>query len=73
MSLVPHLILQRVTFLEGHPGCLALQTAIATLQGNKIQAQHSLQVGICLQQLPALTTTVTGHSSYCQTKPVSMI
>ena len=54
MCLVPYLILQRVTFLEGHPGCLALQTAIATLQGNMVQAQHSLQVRPCLQQLLAM-------------------
>ena len=40
----PALFLQRVTFLEGHPGCLALQIAIASLHGNAAQAQHSLQV-----------------------------
>lgn len=34
---------KRVSFLEGHPGCLALQTAIASLLGNQVQAQHSLQ------------------------------
>ncbi|KAL3161939.1 hypothetical protein ABBQ38_009021 [Trebouxia sp. C0009 RCD-2024] len=34
---------KRVTFLEGHPGCLALQTAIASLLGKTAQVQHSMQ------------------------------
>ena len=48
---------QRVSFLEGHPGCLAVQTAVAYLLGNKAQAHNSMQVGgcphACLQQLTA--------------------
>ena len=73
MCLVPRLVLQRVTFLEGHPGCLALQTAIAMLQGNKVQAHHCLQVRSRLQQLPAMTAAVEGYSTHCQTKPVSIV
>lgn len=81
------LVLQHVTFLEGHPGCLALQTAIASLRGNKVQAQHSLQVRFCmqllrvncetsrqtrnLQQLPSLRTIVEGSTTGCQISPVS--
>ncbi|DBA69848.1 TPA: hypothetical protein ACH3X2_012560 [Trebouxia sp. C0005] len=34
---------KRVSFLEGHPGCLAVQTAIASLRGKKVQAKHCLQ------------------------------
>lgn len=40
--------LQRVTFLEGHPGCLAVQTAIASLRGNKVQAAHCIQVALAV-------------------------
>ena len=30
--------------LEGHPGCLAVQTATASLGGKKVQAMHCRQV-----------------------------
>lgn len=44
---------KRVTFLEGHPGCLAVQTAIASLCGKKVQAKH------CLQELESWGPRVT--------------
>ena len=43
---------QRVTFLEGRGGCLALECATAALLEDGPQAQHSLQVSpfiyVCL-------------------------
>ena len=38
-------VVQRVTFLEGHSGWLALQVAVASLSGDHAQAEHHLQVG----------------------------
>lgn len=56
------LCLQRVTFLVGHSGCLALQAVLANLLGEFSLAEQHLQV--CIATLTATLPLTTIPGSY---------